>query len=97
MTLLTACGGAPERAAEEKVPSGTIVLTPAQVQSAGIQADTVRLEVVSLPLTVPATLETPEPLSARVGSIVEGRVDEVLVLPGDKVPRGRTAHAHPLA
>ena len=90
----------PERAAEEKVPSGTIVLTPAQVQSAGIQADTVRLEVVSLPLTVPATLETPEPLSARVGSIVEGRVDEVLVLPGDKVPRGAPLmhiHSHELA
>lgn len=56
---LAACRAAPERAVEEKVPSGTIVLTPAQVQSAGIRADTVRLEMVSLPLVVPATLETP--------------------------------------
>ena len=98
--VLAACRAAPERAVEEKVPSGTIVLTPAQVQSAGIRADTVRLEMVSLPLVVPATLETPEPLSARVGSIVEGRVDEVLVLPGDKVPRGAPLmhiHSHELA
>jgi len=50
--LLSACRGAPERPAEEKVPSGTILLTPAQVQSAGIQVDTVRFEMVSLPLTV---------------------------------------------
>ncbi len=98
--LLSACRGAPERPAEEKVPSGTILLTPAQVQSAGIQVDTVRFEMVSLPLTVPATLETPEPLSARVGSIVEGRVDDVLVLPGDKVARGAPLmhiHSHELA
>ena len=98
--LLSACRGAPERPAEEKVPSGTILLTPAQVQSAGIQVDTVRFEMISLPLTVPATLETPEPLSARVGSIVEGRVDDVLVLPGDKVARGAPLmhiHSHELA
>ena len=77
-----------------------MVLTPAQVQAAGIRSDTVRIEMVSLPLVVPATLETPEALSARVGSIVEGRVDDVLVIAGDKVTRGAPLmhiHSHELA
>ncbi len=98
--LLAACRSAPDSAPAEKLPAGTVVLTPAQVQAAGIRSDTVRIEMVSLPLVVPATLETPEPLSARVGSIVEGRVDDVLVIAGDKVARGAALmhiHSHELA
>jgi cobalt-zinc-cadmium efflux system membrane fusion protein len=98
--LLASCRGTPERPQEQRLPAGTVVLTPAQVLAAGIQSDTARIEMVSLPLVVPATLETPEPLSARVGSIVEGRVDNVLVLPGDKVSRGAPLmhiHSHELA
>ena len=98
--LLAACRSTPESTTVEKLPAGTVVLTPAQVQAAGIQSDTVRIEMVSLPLVVPATLETPEPLSARVGSIVEGRVDDVLVIAGDKVARGAPLmhiHSHELA
>lgn len=98
--LLAACQATPDRAPAEKLPAGTIVLTQAQVLAAGIRSDTVRIEMVSLPLVVPATLETPEPLSARIGSIVEGRVDEVLVIAGDKVARGAPLfhiHSHELA
>lgn len=98
--LLASCRSAPERPQDSKLPAGTVVLTPAQTQAAGIQSDTARIDMVSLPLVVPATLETPEPLSARVGSIVEGRVDNVLVLPGDKVSRGAPlilVHSHELA
>jgi len=60
----------------------------------------VRTVMVSLPLVVPATLETPEPLSARIGSIVEGRVDEIMVIAGDRVARGTPLmhiHSHELA
>jgi RND family efflux transporter MFP subunit len=49
---------------------------------------------------VPATVATPELATSRVGSIVEGRVDEVLVIAGDRVARGAPLmliHSHELA
>ncbi len=100
MGALAGCRPAPKPMVAEKLPAGTVVLTPAQVQSASVSVDTVRLEMVTLPLVVPATLETPEPLSARVGSIVEGQVDAVLVIAGDRVARGAPLlriHSHELS
>jgi cobalt-zinc-cadmium efflux system membrane fusion protein len=100
VVALAACGKEAPPPATEQLPAGTVVLTPARLRTARLRADTVRLELVSLPLRVPATLGTPEPASARVGSIVEGRVDEVLVIPGDRVARGAPLlliHSHELA
>lgn len=101
LALLAACGE-PERtpAAAAGLPAGTVVLTPAQRQAAKLITDTVRLTRVATPLVVPATVHAPDPASARVGSIVEGRVDAVRVLPGDKVAAGAPLlliHSHELA
>ena len=98
--FLTACGRDQPPPAQESLPAGTVVLTPARLRTARLTVDTVRLEPVSLPLRVPATLATPEPASARVGSIVEGRVDRVLVIPGDRIVAGAPLmliHSHELA
>ena len=81
-------------------PAGTVVLSEAQMTRAGIVIDTTRLETVSLPLSVAGTVVTPDPLTASVGSIVEGRIERVLVLPGDRVAAGDPLvhiHSHELA
>jgi cobalt-zinc-cadmium efflux system membrane fusion protein len=98
--VLVACGKEAPPPVAETLPAGTVVLTPARLRTAKLRTDTVRLESVFLPLRIPATVETPELATARVGSIVEGRVDEVLVIPGDRVPRGAPLlliHSHELA
>jgi cobalt-zinc-cadmium efflux system membrane fusion protein len=100
LTLVVACSGDAPPPVAEALPAGTVVLTPARLKAAKLRADTVRLEDVFLPLRIPATVETPELATARVGSIVAGRVDEVLVIPGDRVSRGTPLlliHSHELA
>jgi cobalt-zinc-cadmium efflux system membrane fusion protein len=97
---LAGCGKEAPPPVAEALPVGTVVLTPARLKTAKLRTDTVRLESVFLPLRVPATVATPEPATSRVGSIVEGRVDEVLVIPGDRVARGAPLmliHSHELA
>jgi RND family efflux transporter MFP subunit len=97
---LAACGKDVPPPVAEQLPAGTVVLTPARLKTAKLRTDTVRLESVFLPLRVPATVATPELATARVGSIVEGRVDEVLVIAGDRVERGAPLmliHSHELA
>ena len=103
LAILGALGACREPAREvpaESLPAGTVVLTPAQRQTARLATDTVRLAQVATPLVVPATLHAPDLSSARVGSIVEGRVDAVRVLPGDRVEAGAPLmliHSHELA
>ncbi|HEU4698459.1 MAG TPA: efflux RND transporter periplasmic adaptor subunit [Gemmatimonadales bacterium] len=97
---VAACGGAPAPEAAATPPAGTVELTPAQVRAAGIRSDTARLVEVSLPVSVPATLGPPDSLAVRAGAIVEGRVERVLVLPGDRVRAGDPLvhiHSHELA
>jgi Cu(I)/Ag(I) efflux system membrane fusion protein/cobalt-zinc-cadmium efflux system membrane fusion protein len=98
--VLVACAREAPPPVQETLPAGTVVLTPARLRTAKLRVDTVRLEEVSLPLRVPATVVTPELASARVGSLVEGRVDEVRVIPGDRVTEGAPLlliHSHELA
>lgn len=95
-----ACGKTPPPPADTALPAGTVRLTPQQLATAKIGVDTARTEPVALPLTVPGTLVTPDPETARVGSIVEGRVVRVNVLPGDVVKAGQDLihiHSHELA
>ena len=97
---LAACRAAPPPPAAGTLPAGTVILTPAQRDAARLALDTVRLSSVSSALVVPATLQSPDPARARVGSIVEGRVDAVRVLPGDHVAAGAPLlliHSHELA
>jgi len=100
LASLSACGRESPPPVQEVLPAGTVVLTPARLKTAKLRMDTVSLEPVSLPLRVPATVATPDLASARVGSIVEGRVDRVLVIPGDRVAAGAPLvliHSHELA
>lgn len=102
LALLVACREpAPTPAAVTgALPAGTVVLTPAQRQAARLATDTVRLTRVATPVAVPATLHAPDPASASIGSIVEGRVEVVRVLPGDRVTAGAPLlliHSHELA
>lgn len=100
LALAAACRQQPREPDADQVPAGTVVLTPAQRQTANLATDTARLSRVTLPFVVPATLHAPDPSTAHVGSIVEGRVDAVRVLPGDRVQAGDPLlliHSHELA
>lgn len=95
-----ACAGEPAEETAAPLPRGTVQLTAAQFEAAGIVVDTTVLRRVTIPLTVPGTVMTPDNRTSHVGSIVEGRVDEVLVLPGDRVEAGTPLfhiHSHEMA
>lgn len=96
---LAGCGGAPPPPAEPELPSGTVRLTPQQLQAGQVQVDTARADLVALPLLVPATVVVPDPASMRVGSIVDGYVYDIAVIPGDRVAQGADLihiHSHEL-
>lgn len=97
--LLAACTQPPAPVVD-RPPAGTVVLTERQRDAAGIAVDTSRLEPVALPLRVPASVVTADTRTAHVGAIVEGRIDEVTVLPGDRVEAGDPLvhiHSHEVA
>jgi len=88
-TSMTGCGteDGPETT-EQAVPEGAIRLTPAQMASAELAVEPVRLESVSEIVEVPGSVMSPDTAVAQVGAVVEGRVESVKVLPGDQVSRG---------
>jgi cobalt-zinc-cadmium efflux system membrane fusion protein len=96
--LTSACGREEPAQASAAPPAGSIVLTPAQ--AAGIAAETTQVEHVRLPLRVAGTVVTPDPFTVHLGSIVEGRIERIDVLPGDRVPAGASLvhiHSHEVA
>jgi cobalt-zinc-cadmium efflux system membrane fusion protein len=98
--LTAACGGEGPAPASAAARPGVVVMTPAQVEAAGIATETTRLEQVRLPLRVAGTVVTPDPFTVHLGSIVEGRIERVDVLPGDRVPAGTSLihiHSHEVA
>jgi membrane fusion protein, heavy metal efflux system len=100
LALLAACGTEPPPAEPAAVPAGTVMLDQAQQATARLARDTVRLVETALPLEVAGTVATADPASAHVGSIVEGRVVRIAVLPGARVRAGQVLvviHSHELA
>jgi cobalt-zinc-cadmium efflux system membrane fusion protein len=101
LLVVMACSDAPAPADDaQALPAGTIEFTAAQLAQAKLAFDTVRLESTAIPLALPGTLDTPDPETAHVGAIVGGRVDAVLVLPGDRVRAGQMLvriHSHELS
>lgn len=95
-----ACGPGQEPApASPPAPEGTVRLTPAQLEAADVQITPVTLVPVAETVEVPGTIVSPDTATSRVGSIVEGRVESVRVLPGDVVTRGQELmriHSHEL-
>ncbi len=74
LALLVACGGDAPVAEPEQPPVGVVDLDPVQLRGLALVIDTVTLEQVAIPLDIPATVGTPDPATAHLGSIVEGRV-----------------------
>lgn len=95
-----ACGGEAAAPDATSLPAGVVELDPAQLRELDISTDTIRLSEVAIPLSIPAQVRTPDPLTAHLGSIVEGRVVRVTVLPGDRVRAGQPVvfiHSHELS
>jgi cobalt-zinc-cadmium efflux system membrane fusion protein len=99
-SLLVACGGeAPPPVQQPLVQDDLVTLTPAQVQSAGIQSQAVTTGMQRQTVQVPGAVTSPDTSQATVGSLVEGRVERVAVLPGDRVRAGDLLveiHSHEL-
>jgi cobalt-zinc-cadmium efflux system membrane fusion protein len=98
--VLAACGPKAAETATAALPAGTVVLTATQQAGAKVTVGVTTQEQVTLPLAVPATVVTPDSVTVTLGSIVEGRVMEVRVLPGDDARAGQLLlkiHSHELA
>jgi cobalt-zinc-cadmium efflux system membrane fusion protein len=102
LLLLAACrpgGGEPPEATPPADPD-VVMLSEAQVRSAEIRTEVPPSGTVRRQAEVPGTVQPPDTAQAVVGSIVEGRVVAVHVLPGDVVRRGQPLveiHAHEVA
>jgi cobalt-zinc-cadmium efflux system membrane fusion protein len=99
--VLVSCGG-DEAAVEAVEPSepDVVRLSEAQIRAAGIRTEVVEPSTIRRQTEVPASVHPPDPAHAVIGSIVEGRVTAVHVLPGDVVRRGQPLveiHTHELA
>jgi cobalt-zinc-cadmium efflux system membrane fusion protein len=83
-----------------ETPEGVVQLTEAEVRAAGIMTAVVGAHQVRQEVSVPGSVQSPDTAHAMVGSFVEGRVIEVLVLAGDVVRRGQPLveiHSHELS
>lgn len=93
----TACGGTAEPDAPEATDAAPVLLTDAAARIGGI--DVVPVERVEWrgEWTVPGRLSLDPNATQSLGSIVDGRVTRVYVLPGDAVRAGQalaTIHSH---
>ena len=104
LILLTgafACGvDAPEPAEASTTAVADTAFLPAEsVRIGGFTLDTVRRETWTTSVTVPARVALDPVATEPIGSIVEGRVIRVYVMPGDRVRRGQVLvaiHSHEL-
>ena len=98
--VLVACSGAePEADVRPVEDEGVVALTEAQIGAAGIRWEPVTSSDVRQTVRVPGTVDAPDTARAVVGSILEGRVARIRVLPGDRVRAGQTLveiHGHEL-
>jgi cobalt-zinc-cadmium efflux system membrane fusion protein len=100
--LLAACGAEeapPEAQATADASDAAVRLDADQRESAGIRTDTARPVELRTTESFPAVLAPPDTGLADVGSLVEGRVERVLVVEGDPVRAGQVLariHAHEL-
>lgn len=98
---LTGCGGSgddslPEPPQEE----GVVHLSPEQLRNAEVETVEARVEASTLTFPVPGTVQPPDTARMMVGSFVEGRVERVMALEGDRVSPGAPLvmiHSHELA
>ena len=83
-------GGPPtETPAASAPPAGTVVLSPAATKEAGLRVEAAATAMVRDTIEAPGVLSLDERRTARIASQVEGKVLEVFVEIGDRVPAGR--------
>jgi cobalt-zinc-cadmium efflux system membrane fusion protein len=96
--IVAACDAEPPPTeAAPEAPGDVVVLSPEQVAASEITTTTVSLGPVRASTRVPGTVGSPDTARASIGSIVEGRVVQVHVLPGDRVVAGQPVveiHSH---
>lgn len=86
--VLAACGPTDEAPPVDTPPEGVVRLTAAQAERSGLRVEARAAEEIGAPLRIPAELAPPDTARAVLGSIVEGRIEQVRVLPGDAVSEG---------
>lgn len=89
--VLTACGSSSEPAPVAETSSaspGEVALTPEQITQGGVVVTTLDASTWAEPIEAPAVLQLDEQHTARVGAIVDARVERVRVEVGDAVRRG---------
>jgi cobalt-zinc-cadmium efflux system membrane fusion protein len=101
LVTLSACGN-DGRPVPEKAPvaEDVVTLTEAQMRAARLRTEVVASGPIQGTVEVPGSVHPPDTAHATVGSIVEGRVVAVHVLPGDVVRAGQMLveiHAHELS
>lgn len=81
----------------DAVPVGTVKIEPANQSKAGIRIGTVEVRTVPRQLTVAGQVTMDERHTDHIGTLAEGLIERVLVLPGDNVRAGQTLawiHSH---
>lgn len=101
LILTVACAGDPPAPPEAPpAPAGVIELDEAQRIELALEVTPVVLLEHAVPIDVAATVAAPDQSTAHVGSIVEGRLVRITVLPGQRVREGQALaiiHSHELA
>ncbi len=78
-----------ETPAASAAPAGAVVLSPAATKEAGLRVEAAAMTMVRDTIEAPGVLSLDERRTARIASQVEGKVLEVFVEIGDRVPAGR--------
>lgn len=96
--VTVACGGSPpaaEKAPAAAEPRSSVQVSPDDARAAGIETATARVVDRVEPLQASGVVGFDERRTARLGSLVEGIVDDLRVQVGDRVERGAiVAHLH---
>jgi len=83
------CKGREEpKTSERPIPEGRVRLTSEQMSAAELMVESARLRDIAEIMEVPGSVMSPDTALAQVGSVVEGRVESIRVLPGEAVRRG---------
>jgi membrane fusion protein, heavy metal efflux system len=86
-----------EDASNASVPADAVHIEQQNQGRAGIAVAPVTVRVMPTTLTVPAQVAMDEKHTQHIGALADGRIESVLVLPGDAVRRGQTLatlHSH---
>ena len=79
------------------MPVDSVKIDPGNQAKAGVRVDTVQVRTVPQELTVAGQVMMDEKHTDHIGALAEGKIERVMVLPGDNVRAGQTLallHSH---